>query len=126
QIGFGTRDQALAVWRYVGLAAAAVICVFMIRRHRARPVLGVGLGLAALVFLAPVFHPWYMLWATVPLGAAATTPRTRKVVTGLVVVMSVLVFPGGIPAETPAVLGVVLGAVVALVTAWALNLDRTD
>lgn len=127
QIGFGTQDQALAVWRYIGLGAAAVICVLMLRRHRDRPVLGVGLGLAALVFLAPVFHPWYMLWATVPLGAAATTPRTRKVVTGLVVVMTVLVFPGGIPAEASSVLGVVLGCLLVLTTAWAAaNLDRSD
>jgi hypothetical protein len=127
QVGFGTRDQALSFWRYVGLATAAVVCLLMLRRHRDRPVLGVGLGLAGLVFLAPVFHPWYMLWATVPLGAAATTARTRKVVIGLVVVMTVLVFPGGIPAQTPAVLGVVLGGLLALVTAWAVtNLDRND
>jgi hypothetical protein len=127
QIGFGTREQALSLWRYAGLAAAAVICVIVLRRHRANPVLGVGLGLGAVVFLAPVFHPWYMLWATIPLGAAATTPRVRKVVTGLILVMTVLVFPGGIPPELPAIIGVGLGAMVVFGTAWAIaNLDRND
>jgi alpha-1,6-mannosyltransferase len=127
QVGFATREQALSFWRYAGLAVAAVVCVVVLRRYRADPVVGVGLGLGAVVFLAPVFHPWYMLWATVPLGAAATSPRVRKVVTGLILVMTVLVFPGGIPAELPAVLGVGLGALVVFGTNWAIaNLDRND
>mgnify|MGYP006976733436 CR=1 FL=1 len=127
QLGMGTRDHALAFWQYAGLATAAVICVLMLLRHRTNPVLGVGLGLGAVVFLAPVFHPWYMLWATVPLGAAATSPRTRKIVVGLTLVMTLLVFPGGIPAGVPAVVGLLLGCLVVLGTAWALaHLDRTD
>ncbi|MBX6749921.1 MAG: polyprenol phosphomannose-dependent alpha 1,6 mannosyltransferase MptB [Micromonosporaceae bacterium] len=127
QTGLGTRNHALAFWQYAGLAVAAVVCVLMLRRHRTNPVLGVGLGLGAVVFLAPVFHPWYMLWATVPLGAAATSPRTRKIVVGLIVVMTVLVFPGGIPAGVPAVAGLLIGCLLVLGTTWAVaNLDRTD
>jgi hypothetical protein len=127
QTGLGSTDHALAFWQYAGLAVAAVICVLMLHRHRTNPVLGVGLGLGAVVFLAPVFHPWYMLWATVPLGAAATSPRARKIVVGLTLVMTVLVFPGGIPPGIPAVAGLAIGCLAVLGTAWALaNLDRGD
>ena len=127
QIGFGTQAQALAVWQYAGLATAAVTCVLMLRRHRANPVLGVGLGLGAVVFLAPVFHPWYMLWATVPLGAIATSPRIRKVVVTLVLVMTLLVYPGGIATDLPAVLGLALGVLLVFGVTWAAaNLDRSD
>jgi hypothetical protein len=125
--GFGTRDQALAFWQYLGLAAAALVCLLMLSRHRLNPVLGVGLGLGAVVFLAPVFHPWYMLWATVPLGAATTNPRTRKIVISLTVVMTVLVFPGGVPPGVPAVVGIAVGTFLVLGTAWAIaHLDRDD
>jgi alpha-1,6-mannosyltransferase len=127
RIGIGSIEQSLAVWGYLGLGTAGIICVLMLRRHRANPVLGVGIGLAAVVFLAPVFHPWYMLWATVPLGAASTSPRVRQIVTGLVLLMTILVFPGGIQANMPAIIGLVLGSVLVLAATWAAaNLDRAD
>lgn len=126
-LGLGTTEQALTFWRYTGLALAGIICLIMLRRHRANPALGVGLGLAAVVFLAPVFHPWYMLWATVPLAAAADSPRTRKVVIFLTLAMTALVFPGGVSPTIEPVLGMIIGIVVVFGSAWAVaNLDRND
>jgi alpha-1,6-mannosyltransferase len=125
--GVATMDQMLAGWRYAGLAVAAVICVMMLARHRANPALGVGLALAGVVFLAPVFHPWYMLWATVPLAAAATTERVRNVTIGLLLAMTALVFPGGVNPTIAPVLGMILGVVLVFGPAWAVaNLDRAD
>ncbi len=46
------------------------------RKHRANPAMGVGLGLAAVLALGPVVHPWYLLWAIVPLAAAAPPSRS--------------------------------------------------
>jgi alpha-1,6-mannosyltransferase len=126
-LGLGTTEEALTWWRYTGLAAAAVICLLMLRRHRTNPALGVGLGLAAVVFLAPVFHPWYMLWATVPLAAAATSERTRKIVIFLLLAMTALVFPGGVSPTIAPILGMVIGVVLVFGSAWAVaNLDRSD
>jgi alpha-1,6-mannosyltransferase len=126
-VGFGTTEQTLSFWRYVGLALAALICLVMLRRHRTNPALGVGLGLAAVVFLAPVFHPWYMLWATVPLAAAATSERIRKVVIFLLLAMTALVFPGGVNPTIAPILGMIIGVVLVFGSAWAVaNLDRGD
>ena len=127
QLQVGTTEQMLAAWRYAGLGIAGIICLLMLARHRTNPALGVGLGLAAVVFLAPVFHPWYMLWATVPLAASATSPRIRKVVIFLVLAMTALVFPGGVAPTIAPVAGMVIGVVAVFGTAWAVtNLDRND
>ena len=38
-------------------------------RGRIDPVTGLGVGLGAVVLLGPVVHPWYLLWAAIPLAA---------------------------------------------------------
>lgn len=126
-LGVGTTEQMLAAWRYAGLGIAGIVCVLMLARHRTNPALGVGLGLAAVVFLAPVFHPWYMLWATVPLAASATSTRIRKVAIFLVLAMTALVFPGGVAPTLAPVAGMIIGVLGVFGTAWAVaNLDRND
>jgi alpha-1,6-mannosyltransferase len=122
-----TGEQMLAGWRLAGLAAAGAICLLMLHRHRANPVLGVGLGLAAVLALGPVVHPWYLLWATVPLAAAATTERARRLVIFFTLAMTALVFPGGVQPGAAPILGALLGALIVFGTAWAVNnLDRND
>lgn len=48
-----------------------------------------GWGLLAAVVLAPAFHPWYLLWATIPLAASTVD---RRVWTGLAVANAALCF----------------------------------
>ncbi|MDQ3404741.1 MAG: polyprenol phosphomannose-dependent alpha 1,6 mannosyltransferase MptB, partial [Actinomycetota bacterium] len=47
-----------------------------------------------LVFGATV-HPWYLLWAAVPLAAAAGNTKFRTVAMGISVVLAVAVAPTG-------------------------------
>jgi hypothetical protein len=113
-----TESQMLALWRYAGLGVAGVFCVLMLRRYRTNPAVGIGLGLAAVVLLSPVLHPWYTLWATVPLAAAAATARTRGLVIISTLVWTVLVYPGGVATNALTIAGIGL-ALLLVVVAWA-------
>jgi alpha-1,6-mannosyltransferase len=127
RLDLATQGQALAVWRWIGLALAGAICVLMLHRHRTNPALGVGLGIAAVLFFGPVFHPWYLLWATVPLAAAATSGRVRRLVVCSVLVMTALVFPGGVTPTVAPILGMLIGVALVFGVAWAVaNLNRDD
>jgi alpha-1,6-mannosyltransferase len=127
RLGIANAEQTTTFWHLVGYAVAAVLTVVMLRRHRTNPALGVGLSLAAVIFFGPVFHPWYMLWATVPLAAAATSGRVRKLVIITVLAMSSLVLPGGINPTLEAIAGGVAGVLVVVIASWAIrNLDRND
>ena len=125
--GVATADQMLAWVRLAGLAGAGAICLFMLRKHRANPAMGVGLGLAAVLALGPVVHPWYLLWAIVPLAAAATSEKVQRLVIFFSLAMTALVFPGGVQPSVASALGLVLGVVLVFGIAWAVsNLDRND
>jgi alpha-1,6-mannosyltransferase len=127
RLGIASPAQATTFWHLIGYAVAAVLTVVMLRRYRTNPALGVGMSLAAVIFFGPVFHPWYMLWATVPLAAAATSPRARKLVIIAVLAMSSLVLPGGINPGLGAIAGGVVGVLLVVIVSWALrNLDRND
>jgi Glycosyltransferase family 87 len=110
-LGLGTTDQALWWWRAAGLVAAAVVCLEMLRRcNRQHPVVGMGIGMSAVVVLGPVMHPWYLLWAILPLAAASAEPRIRRIVIGTVVTFALLVLPGGVQPGIASFTGAVLGA----------------
>jgi hypothetical protein len=112
--GVGTMDQGLFAWRWAGLALAAACCLWLLRRPiRFGPVVSVGLGLGAVVVLGPVMHPWYLLWATVPLAAATNSPRLRKIVIGVTIGFTVTPLPGGVQPTVVAFAGA--GAGTALV-----------
>jgi hypothetical protein len=122
-----TADQALAWVRLAGLAVAGTICLLMLRKHWTNPATGVGLGLAAVLALGPVVHPWYLLWAIVPLAASATSPRVRRWVIFFSLAMTALAFPGGVQPNFASGLGMALGAVLVFGTAWVIsNVDRAD
>lgn len=122
KLGLASPGAVLAGWRLAGLAAAGLICMLMLRRyHRHAPVVGLGLGLAAVLALGPVVHPWYLLWAIIPLAAAATSPRIRRWVAVASIAMIVAVLPGGVQPTLPVFAGALLGAAAVFGTAWLVR-----
>jgi alpha-1,6-mannosyltransferase len=93
----------------------------------------VGAGLGAVVLLGPVVHPWYLLWAAVPLAATRGLPRYRRAALAASAVLAVMVPPTGADFNFRAyqlpmaiVAGIVLlGAAVLLVRRTALQ-ERTS
>lgn len=78
----------LVLTRVTGLAAAALGCVALLvatLRGRLDPVTGVAAAAAALVLLAPVVQPWYVLWVAVPLAATAVPLRWSAAAAGTAV-----------------------------------------
>ncbi len=91
-------DTALTLTRVAGLLAAAVICVWLLiatLRGRLDPVTGTGLGLGAVVLLGPVVHPWYLLWAAIPLAATSAAPRYRRAAVAVSALLAMVVPPTG-------------------------------
>lgn len=84
------------IFRYVGLAIAAVIMAAVLRRS---PQIGVskstGIALLALMLLAPVVWPWY-LPVTFALLAAVGVRRFRPTLIVLVLASSLLVWPSSV------------------------------
>lgn len=91
-------DAVLAVTRAMGLLLAAVICVRLLLRTlkgRLDPVTGMAAGLGAVVILGPVAHPWYFLWAVIPLAATRGLPQYRRWLLATSAVLAVVVPPTG-------------------------------
>jgi alpha-1,6-mannosyltransferase len=103
QVGIVARlgdhtDSVLAVSRAIGLAASAVLVMLLliaVLRGRVEAVTGMGAGLGAVVLLGPVVHPWYLLWAAIPLAATRGLPRYRRAALAASAVLAVLVPPTG-------------------------------
>jgi alpha-1,6-mannosyltransferase len=103
QVGIAARlgdhtDAVLAVSRNIGLAASAVLVVmllFAVLRGRVEPITGMGTALGAVVLLGPVVHPWYLLWAAIPLAATRGLPRYRRAALAASAVLALLVPPTG-------------------------------
>jgi alpha-1,6-mannosyltransferase len=91
--GLGNHTNSmLVVTQAIGLAMAGLICMRLLWvsfRGRLEPLAGLGVGLGAVALLGPALHPWYLLWASIPLAAASTNPRFRAAAT--VISMTVLV-----------------------------------
>ncbi|MGH3931866.1 MAG: polyprenol phosphomannose-dependent alpha 1,6 mannosyltransferase MptB, partial [Pseudonocardiaceae bacterium] len=98
---FGLGDHTtsvVALTRSTGLAAAGGVCLLLLWRcwrGRVEPVAGLGIALGAVVLLGPVVHPWYLLWAAIPLAASATHSVFKVTATLASAVLAVLVAPTG-------------------------------
>jgi alpha-1,6-mannosyltransferase len=91
-------DTVLLLTRGVGFAGAAVLVTKLLLatlRGRIDAVTGVGAGLGAVVLLGPVVHPWYLLWAAIPLAATRGLPRYRRAALGASAVLAIVVPPTG-------------------------------
>jgi hypothetical protein len=94
----GHAFGAVPALRTAGAVLAAALCaVAWVRRDRLGAAGAVGCALGAVVLLGPVVHPWYLLWAVVPLAASG---RLQRPAIGLSVVLSLVILPHGV-AFTP-------------------------
>lgn len=97
--GLGNHtDGVLTVTRAIGLtlgAAAIVWVLWLTWRGRVDAFTGMAVALAAFVLLGPVVHPWYLLWAVIPLAATRAVPRYRRAVLAISAVLAVVVPPTG-------------------------------
>ncbi|MFD0580195.1 polyprenol phosphomannose-dependent alpha 1,6 mannosyltransferase MptB [Dactylosporangium darangshiense] len=120
-LGLATVDQTRDAFWLAGLVVAAAVFMFLLRRStQVGPVAALGLCLAALVVLAPVVHPWYLLWGCIPLAAAGSDAMRRGVAV-LSALLVIFVLPGGVPPGLPVLLGAAIGVVVALLALGALG-----
>ena len=120
-VGGVSVDQTRQVFWLLGIVAAAGVGVVLWRHSdRIGPVPALGLCLATFVLAGPVVHPWYLLWAIVPLAAAPGAAIRRTVAIGSAVLV-LLVLPGGVQPGLPALVGAVLGASTVLVVAAVLT-----
>jgi alpha-1,6-mannosyltransferase len=113
-------DAVLAVARVIGLAASAVVVgmlLLAVWRGRLDAVTGMGAGLGAVVLLGPIVHPWYLLWAAIPLAATRGLPRYRRLALAASAVLALVVPPTGadfqfrafqLPMAIAAALGILL------------------
>ena len=81
--------------------------------------MGSGYALVALALLAPVLHPWYLMWGVLLFAPTATGMR-RTWVLALTAAGCVLTPPGFTTTTSYALTGIGLG-IVALVTALVLR-----
>ena len=103
------------------LTLRLLIATYLGRIH---PLGGLGVSTLVLVVLFPVVHPWYVLWAVVPLAAWANRPVFRIPVIVYSALMSFFVLPRGLALQPGTVLSIYLGALLVylsfMLCAWWL------
>lgn len=99
-LGLGDHTEAMmSITRAVGVLVAAGFMVRMLwatYRGTIHPVGGLGVSTLALVIFFPVVHPWYPLWAILPLSAWANRFAFRAGVAAYSALFSFLVLPRGL------------------------------
>lgn len=99
-LGLGDHTHtALSIFRALG----AVMGMFWLARMllaslrgRIHPVGGFGVAMFFIVVFFPVVHPWYLLWAIVPLAAWANTRTFRRTAIAYSVLFSFSILPRGL------------------------------
>ncbi len=97
-----------------GLGIAGVVAiVLMLRSHHSGPLRALGLSLVAVVALAPVVQPWYLLWGLILL-AAVGGERVTLALGALSVALCLSLLPNGRSLVRPPLYGAPLLAAAAL------------
>ncbi|WP_007024593.1 polyprenol phosphomannose-dependent alpha 1,6 mannosyltransferase MptB [Saccharomonospora iraqiensis] len=120
-LGLGNHTASvIAILGLLGyLVAGAVTVKFLWDgfRWRYRPIIGLGVSLGTFMLLHVAMQPWWLLWAVIPLAAAAGTSRFRVAATGASAVLALLIPPTGSPFDGRSYIlhqAVVAGAIVVL------------
>lgn len=131
-LGLGDHtDAALSTARMIGLLIGGFWVVRMLWasfRGRVHPVGGLGVATFFLVVFFPVVHPWYVLWAVMPLAAWANRSTFRVAVVAYSVILSYFILPRGLnlPPSTVSVMYLMsaLFSVVLIIIGWLLYQRR--
>lgn len=131
-LGLGDHtDAALSTARMIGLLIGGFWVVRMLWasfRGRVHPVGGLGVATFFLVVFFPVVHPWYVLWAVMPLAAWANRSTFRVAVVAYSVILSYFILPRGLnlPPSTVSVMYLMsaLFSVVFIIIGWLLYQRR--
>lgn len=114
-LGLGDHSAvALATARTAGLVIGAFWVLRMLWasfRGTIHPVGGLGVATFFLVVFFPVVHPWYLLWAIMPLAAWANQSTFRVSVAVISAVLSFFILPRGLnlpPATVSLIYGMFL------------------
>ena len=98
-LGLGNHtDSLVSILQFVGTIVAGLITVKFLWnsfRWRYRPIIGLGVSLGAFMMLHVAMQPWWLLWAVIPLAAAAGTSRFRIAATIVSAVLAFLAPPPG-------------------------------
>ncbi|MFD9965464.1 polyprenol phosphomannose-dependent alpha 1,6 mannosyltransferase MptB [Amycolatopsis sp. NPDC058986] len=98
-LGLGNHTNALVpIFGTLGFIVAGLITVKFLWdsfKWRYRPIIGLGVALGAVTILQINLQPWYVLWAVIPLAAAAGTSRFRIVATVISAGLPFLLPPTG-------------------------------
>lgn len=98
-LGLGNHTDALvSIVQTAGTVVAGLITAKFLWdsfRWRYRPIIGLGVSLGAFMMLHVAMQPWWLLWAVIPLAAAAGTSRFRVAATIVSAVVAFLVAPPG-------------------------------
>lgn len=115
-LDLGDHTEAiLTITRTAGTLVAGAFVVRMLFatfRGTIHPVGGLGVSTFVLVILFPVVHPWYMLWAIVPLAAWANRLFFRVCVVVYSAAFSFFVLPRGLALPADTVVAIYVGAAV--------------
>jgi hypothetical protein len=76
------------------------------------PLAGLGLALSSIILLGPVVHPWYLLWAFVPMAAGLR--RAPQAAVWGSVGLSLFLLPTGAPGYPEAVIAAAVGTAAGL------------
>jgi alpha-1,6-mannosyltransferase len=91
-------DSVLAVARGIGLTGAAIAAGWLllsVLRGRLDAISGMAAGMGVVVLFGPVVHPWYLLWAVIPLAATKGLPVYRRFILAASAVLALCVPPTG-------------------------------
>jgi alpha-1,6-mannosyltransferase len=98
-LGLGNHiDAAITVSRLVGTVLGPLIAAKLLLdsfRWRLRPLIGLGAALGAVLVFGATVQPWYLLWAAIPLAAAAGNTRFRTAATLVSAALAVALPPTG-------------------------------
>jgi alpha-1,6-mannosyltransferase len=119
--------QVVMLSRALGGVVSAGICLWLLLgtlKGRIDPVTGLGCGLGAVVLLSPTVHPWYLLWAAIPLAATTARIRFRRLSVAGSAIVALLVPPTGAdfsfrPYQLP--MAIVAGAVILFVPLYLIR-----
>lgn len=120
-LGLGDHTESILVLtRTLGVVVSGVFLLRMLFatfRGAIHPLGGLGMATLVLVIFFPVVHPWYLLWAIVPLAAWANRAVFQLLVTIYCVIVSFLTLPRGMALPPEVVAGIYFQA---LLTALVL------